>query len=81
MINPDDIIIGRKSQYLNFPSYDTGFLQALKMYSENSRWIVPAWDHSTAPAWKSALPSWPLKHTQLWNRLPSRCGQHGCGMG
>lgn len=64
MINPDDIIIGRKSQYLNFPPYDMGFLQALKTYSEDSRWIVPVWDHSTAPAWKSALPSWPLKHTQ-----------------
>ena len=50
MINPDDIIIGRKSQYLSFPSYDMGFLQALKTYSENSRQIVPVWDHSTTPA-------------------------------
>lgn len=50
MINLDDIIIGRKSQYLSFPSYDMGFLQALKTYSENSRQIVPVWDHLTAPA-------------------------------
>ena len=27
-----------------------GFFQALKTYCENSRQIVPVWDHSTAPA-------------------------------
>ena len=80
MINLDDIIIGRKSQYLSFPSYDMGFLQALKTYSENSRQIVPVWDHLTAPALEIHSPSWLLKHTTALGQLPTRCGRRGCSV-
>lgn len=33
-----------------------GFFQALKTYSENSRRIMPVWDHSTAPALETHSP-------------------------
>lgn len=50
MINPYDIITGKKGQYLDFPLHEVVFLQVVKACPSNSRWTMTDCDCSTAPA-------------------------------
>lgn len=55
-----------------------GFFQALKTYSENSRRIMPVWDHSTAPALETHSPFMASEGHTAPDQPPARCGQPGC---
>lgn len=63
MINPYDIIRGKKSQYLDSSFHDMAFLQVIKAYPLNSRWTTPDCDYYIAPVLGIHPPTKPLWHT------------------